>query len=207
MRKTIARGLVVPKYAARSPRPTRLDPYRTYLHERVAAWAELSGVRLLREVRERGYSGGITQINDFLRSVRPSPVASFEVRFETAPGRQAQVDFAHFQVEFDDDPGVAHRVWLFARVLGHSRHLCAQYVVHQDLGTVLRCHMQAFEQFGGAPREMLYDRMKTAVLGEPEDDSPIVYNAKLMALGVHYGFTPRTCQPYRAKTEGKVERP
>jgi hypothetical protein len=67
--------------------------------------------------------------------------------------------------------------------------------------------MQAFEHFGGAPREILYDRMKTAVLGEPEDDSPIVYNAKLVALGAHYGFTPRACQPYRAKTKGKVERP
>ena len=140
-------------------------------------------------------------------SVRPAPVAPFEVRFETEPGRQAQVDFAHFTVEFDDEPGVAQRVWLFAMVLGHSRYLWAQYVMHQDLGTVLRCHMQAFEHFGGAPREILYDRMKTAVLGEPEDDAPIVYNAKLVALGVHYGFTPRACQPYRAKTKGKVERP
>lgn len=207
VRKTIARGLVVPKYAPRSPRPTLLDPYRAYLHERVVAWPELSGVRLLREVRERGYGGGITQLNDFLRSVRPAPVAPFEVRFETAAGRQAQVDFAHFTVEFDDDPGVAHRVWLFAMVLGHSRYLWAQYVLHQDLGTVLRCHMQAFEHFGGCPREILYDRMKTAVLGEPEDDAPIVYNPKLVALGVHYGFTPRACQPYRAKTKGKVERP
>jgi len=207
VRKTIARGLVVPKYAPRLPRPTLLDPYRVYLHERVVAWPELSGARLLREVRERGYAGGITQLNDFLRSVRPAPVAPFEVRFETAAGRQAQVDFAHFTVEFDDDPGVQHRVWLFAMVLGHSRYLWAQYVMHQDLGTVLRCHMQAFEHFGGCPREILYDRMKTAVLGEPEDDSPIVYNAKLVALGVHYGFTPRACQPYRAKTKGKVERP
>ena len=184
VRKMIARGLVVPKYAARLPRPTLLDPYRVYLHERVAAWPELSGARPLRELRERGYVGGITQLNDFLRSVR-----------------QAQVDFAHFAVEFDDDPGVQHRVWLFAMVLGHSRYLWAQYVMHQDLGTVLRCHMQAFEHLGGCPREILYDRMKTAVLGEPQDDSPIVYNAKLVALGVHYGFTPRACQPYRAKTK------
>ena len=123
VRKTIARGLVVPKYAPRRPRPTLLDPYRVYLHERVAAWPELSGARLLREVRERGYVGGITQLNDFLRSVRPPPVAAFEVRFETPAGRQAQVDFAHFIVEFDDEPGVQHRVWLFAMVLGHSRYL------------------------------------------------------------------------------------
>ena len=71
---------------------------------------------------------------------------------------------------------------------------------------MLRCHIEAFEHFGGVPREILYDRMKTAVLGEGEDER-IVYNGKLLALGAHYGFSPRACQPYRAKTKGKVERP
>jgi transposase len=207
VRKVIGRGLVVPKYAARAPRPTLLDPYKAYLRERVAAWPELSGVRLLGEVRERGYVGGVTQLNDFLRSVRPPAVAPFEVRFETPAGRQAQVDFAHFTVEFTEQPGVQHRVWLFAMVLGHSRYLWGQYVLHQDLGTVLRCHMQAFEHFGGTPHEILYDRMKTAVLGEAGDDSGIVYNAKLIALGAHCGFKPRACKAYRAKTKGKIERP
>jgi hypothetical protein len=98
-------------------------------------------------------------------------------------------------------------VWLFAMVLGHSRMLWAQYVLHQDLGTVLRCHMEAFEFFGGVPAEILYDRMKTAVLGEQPEERSIVYNAKLLGLAEHYGFAPRACQPYRAKTKGKVERP
>ena len=63
VRKVIGRGLVVSKYAARTPRPTLLGRYETHVRERVAAWPELSGVRLLREVRERGYAGGITQLN------------------------------------------------------------------------------------------------------------------------------------------------
>lgn len=207
IRKVIERGLVVPKYALRLPRPTLLGPFESYLRERVVAWPELSGVRLVREVRERGYAGGVTQLNDFLRAVRPPVPAPFEVRFETPAGRQAQVDFAHFMVEFTEQPGVHHRVWLFAIVLGHSRYLWAQYVLHQDLGTVLRCHMLAFEHFGGTPHEILYDRMKTAVLGEALDDTGIVYNAKLIGLGAHYGFKPRACKAYRAKTKGKIERP
>ena len=72
---------------------------------------------------------------------------------------------------------------------------------------MLRCHMLAFEHFGGTPHEILYDRMKTAVLGEAADDAGIVYNAKLIGLGAHYGFKPRACKPYRAKTKGKIERP
>ena len=79
VRKLIRCGLVVPKYAPRTPRPTLLGPYGTYLRERVAAWPELSGVRLLGEVRERGYAGGVTQLNDFLRAVRPPEIGRAHV--------------------------------------------------------------------------------------------------------------------------------
>ena len=207
VRKYIDRGLVAPKYRSRTPRPSQLDAYKDYLRERLAAWPELTGARLLREIRELGYSGGHTVLKDFVRLVRPKPVAGFEVRFETAPGVQAQVDFAEFKVAFASESGLERKVWLFAMVLGHTRYLWAQFVMHQDLPTVLRCHMEAFEHFRGVPREILYDRMKTAVLGEPDADKPIVYNAKLLACGSHYGFVPRACQPYRAQTKGKVERP
>jgi transposase len=48
--------------------------------------------------------------------------------------------------------------------------------------------------------------MKTAVIGTDEDEL-VVYNPSLVALASHYGYQPRACQPYRAKTKGKVERP
>jgi transposase len=207
VRKYIRQGLQAPKYGPRAPRPTRLDPFRAYLTERVAAWPELTGARLLREIRELGYPGGRTAVTDLLREVRPEPAPVFEGRFETPAGRQAQVDFAEFRVEFANEPSVTRKVWLFAMVLGHSRYLWAQFVMHQDLATVLRCHMEAFEHFGGVPHEILYDRMKTAVLGEPEPAQAIVYNAKLLGCAAHYGFVPRACRPYRAKTKGKIERP
>jgi len=207
VRKYIRRGLKAPKYKSRSPRATVVTAFEAYLRERVGAWPELSGARLLREVRELGYRGGKTVLNDFLRTVRPPPAPVFELRFETPAGRQAQVDFAEFRVEFTGQPGVERKVWLFAMVLGHSRYLWGQYVLHQDLATVLRCHIEAFEHFGGAPREILYDRMKTAVLGESDVDQSIVYNAKLVACGAHYGFVPRACQAYRPQTKGKIERP
>lgn len=122
------------------------------------------------------------------------------------PGEQAQVDFAQFQVVFTDEPSTPRVVWLFSLVLGYSRLLWARFVMHQDLPTVLRCHVAALEAIGGAPREILYDRMKTAVIGEGQTEG-IVYNRALIDLARHYGFHPRACQPYRAKTKGKVERP
>ena len=207
VRKYIQRGAVAPRYTARPPKPSVILPFEAFVRQRVAAWPELTGTRLLREIREQGYTGSYTVLKRLLRRVRPPQAPVFEHRYETPAGHQAQVDFAEFRVEFTHEPGRERKVWLFAMVLGHSRYLWAQFVLHQDLPTLLRCHMEALEHFGGAPREILYDRMKTAVLGEPEAGRGVVYNAKLLALGSHYGFVPRACQPYRAKTKGKVERP
>jgi transposase len=206
VRRYIERGLEPPTYGPRKPRARLLDPFTGYLRERVNAYPGLTGARLLREARERGYQGGYTAVTDFLRDVRPVPDPHFEVRFETPPGEQAQVDFAQFHVVFADEPDMPRIVWLFSMVLGHSRLIWARFVVHQDLATVLRCHAAAFEALGGAPREILYDRMKTAVLGERNHDD-IIYNRALIDLARHYGFYPKACRPYRAKTKGKVERP
>jgi transposase len=208
VRKYVERGLEPPVYGPRPVgRPNKLAPYLDYLRERVAAFPDLSAVRLTREIRERGYKGAYTAVKRFVAAIRPqSKPKPFEVRFETPPGYQAQVDFARFVTSFTDEPGIIRIIWLFSLVLGHSRHIFARFVMHQDLQTLLRCHMMAFNTIGGAPIEILYDRMKTAVIGE-DADGHIIYNRSLLALAQHYGFLPRACRPYRAKTKGKVERP
>ena len=206
VRVHIAKGLAQPGYKARQPRPRLIEPFTPYLRERIAAFPTLTGRRLFRELRERGYEGGYSAVTDMLRELRPARPPAFEVRYETPPGEQAQVDFARFEVEFTDQPGVKRIVWLFSMVLGYSRLIWARFVIHQDLQSVLRCHIAALEAIGGSPREILYDRMKTAVIGEDESGL-VVYNRGLIDLARHYGFHPRACRPYRAKTKGKVERP
>jgi hypothetical protein len=123
VRKYLELGLEAPVYGPRRPRARVIEPYERYLQERVQAFPDLSGARLLREIRELGYEGAYTAVTDFLREVRPARQAPFERRFETPPGKQAQVDFAEFTVEFTDEPGVVRKVWLFSLVLGHSRWL------------------------------------------------------------------------------------
>lgn len=206
VRKYLERGLEAPTYGPRQPRDRLVDPYEGYLHERIIAFPDLSGARLLREIRGMGYEGGYTAVTDFLRDVRPPARTRFERRFETPPGRQAQVDFAEFTVGFTDEPGVTRKVWLFSIILGHSRWLWGRFVASQNLQSVMRCHIAAFAAMNGVPEEILYDRMKTAVIGEDEA-GVVTYNASLVALLNHYGAVPRACRPYRAKTKGKVERP
>ena len=114
---------------------------------------------------------------------------------------------------------MTRKVWLFSIVLGHSRWLWGRFVASENLQLVLHCHIEAFDskpikrqwfeshwRTGGAPDEVLYDRMKTAVIGEDEAGI-ITYNPSLVALLNHYGSRPQACRPYRAKTKGKIERP
>jgi len=206
VRKYLQLGLKAPTYGPRAPRPQLLDPYLEYLKGRIGTFPDLRGARLLREISALGYTGGYTRLTDYLREIRPPKETGFEHRFETAPGVQAQVDFAHFKTIFSEEPEQMRVVWLFSLVLGFSRYLVGQFATSQHLAVVLRCHMQAFAELGGVPQEILYDRMKTAVLGEDEERQ-IIYHPKLVELAEHYGFRPRACAPYRAKTKGKVERP
>jgi transposase len=58
VRRHLERGLEPPAYGPRPPRPTLIAPFEDYVAARVAAYPELSGKRLLREIRELGYAGG-----------------------------------------------------------------------------------------------------------------------------------------------------
>ncbi len=206
VRAYVKKGLEPPAYKKRAAAPGVVEPYVACLRERLAAFPALTAVRLCREIKDRGSGGRYSVVRDRIRVLRPSRQNGFEVRFETAPGEQAQVDFAQFVVEFADEPGMRRNVWLFSMVLGNSRLIWARFVLHQDLQTVLRCHIAAFAAIGGVVREVLYDRTKTAVIGE-DDDGLVVYNRALLDLARHYGFQPRACRAYRPKTKGKVERP
>src|SRR5262245_5615660 len=112
VRKHIERGLERPVYGPRLPRPRIIEPFEPYLGERIGTFPELSGARLLREIRALGYRGGRTALTDYLREIRPLHTPLFERRFETAPGEQAQADFAHFKVVFADQPDEVRVVWL-----------------------------------------------------------------------------------------------
>ena len=206
VRKYLKSGLDVPVYGPRPPRGSLLDPYKDYIKSKVEAFPGLSATRLFREAHVMGYTGGFGTVKIFIRSVRPTLLPAFEHRFETAPGKQAQVDFAYFQTTFTNEPEQVRVVWLFSIVLGHSRYLFARFVCRQTLDAVVRYHMAAFADFGGVPEEILYDRMKTAVIGEDEFGQ-VIYNETLLDLSRHYGFSPKACRAYRAKTKGKVERP
>ena len=95
-------------------------------------------------------------------------------------------------------------LWGFTMTLGYSRRMMAEAATDQKLGTLLRMHEAAFQQWGGVPEEILYDRMKTVWTGTDERGE-IIWNAVFLDFARYWGFTPRLCRPYRAQTKGKVE--
>lgn len=181
--------------------PTKLDPYKAIIRERLATYPELSAARLFDEVRAAGYPGGVAQLQVFVRQVRPRPPAEEVVRFETPPGHQAQVDFATFRF-----PWGKRYVFLF--VLGYSRLLWLQFYPRQTMATVCEALEGAFAYVGGVPREVLFDQMRAVIV---DDARPIggrvLENPEFLRFATHWGFRVRACRPYRARTKGKVERP
>jgi transposase len=155
---------------------------------------------LHQEIVLRGYTGGLSQLRAFLRTLKPRPAEEPVVRFETLPGEQMQVDW----VEFRKGKSPLHA---FCATLGYSRASYVEFVSDMKVETLIACHGHAFTALGGVPRRILYDNMKTVVLErDVYGEGQHRYHAGFLDYARHSGFIIKLCQPYRAKTKGKVER-
>jgi transposase len=189
------------RYGPRRPVATKLDAYKPIIEARLAAYPQLSAVRLLEEIRAAGYTGGYSQLKAAVRQLRPAPPPEAVVRFETPPGRQGQVDFAEFRFPWG-------KRYALLVVLGYSRVLWCRFGPRQDMRTLLTGLEDAFLAFGGVPRELLFDQMKAVITRDLRlQGGALVHNLEFLRFAHHWGFTPRACRPYRAQTKGKVERP
>lgn len=183
----------------------KLDPYKNYLLMKIGE-ADFTSTRLYREIKELGYKGSYTLVKEFLREYRIKREKEATVRFETVPGQQGQVDWSDFgSVEFSDYKEKKH-VSCFCMVLGFSRCMNNEYYFCQSLENFIDAHIKSFEYFGGVPKEILYDRVKSVVL-ESYTDSEVKWNEKFLDFARFYGFKPLLCRPYWPRTKGKVERP
>lgn len=204
-RNTVRRYLRDPaaaRYRSRPLQPGKLTAFEGYVAARVAAAApdRLPAVVVLRELRERGYAGGYTILKDHLARLRPALVPEPVVRFETAPGEQMQVDWAVIRRGAD-------RLSVFVATLGWSRAAYVEFVADERLETLLAAHEHAFLAFGGVPREVLYDNMRTVVQERDRyGRGRHRFHPGFLDFAGHCGFRPRLCRPYRAQTKGKVER-
>jgi len=184
----------------KSQRQSRLDAFKAYLRQRYEECG-LSAVRLLPEIQAMGYNGSIATVRRYLHSLKPEQqrLRKLTVRFETPPGKQAQADWAYCG-RFPDPSGRLLPVYVFIMVLGFSRMLYVEFTSSMKLPTLLRCHLNAFDFFGGWTHEVLYDNMKQIRLGPGE------LHPWFVDFAAHYGFAVKTHRVRRPRTKGKVER-
>lgn len=201
-RNTVRKVLRGQHTLARKPAPrcSKLDPFKEYLTRRRAE-LPLSAVRLLEEIRPMGYKGSVVTLRRFLAKLEGQAARQSKatVRFETPPGHQAQADWAEAG-RIQGPEGKPVGLYVFTLVLSYSRMMFVRFTTSMALPALLDCHRQAFAFLGGWPRVILYDNMKQVRVG------PGKFNEAFLDFAKHYGFSPKTCRPYRPRTKGKVER-
>ena len=129
--------------------------------------------------------------------------AKATVRFETPPGRQLQIDFGQLRVPV---AGERERVYLFVATLGYSRRCHVAAFRHERQSSWFRGLEGAFGHFGGVPREVLIDNPRPLVVSHDAATRAVEFNDRFLAFAAYWGFRPRACAPYRARTKGKDER-
>jgi transposase len=191
---------VDPKTVA--PRPSIVDPFVPFIVEQLQKYPELRSTRVFSMLKERGYSGGPDHIRRVVGRLRPKKPAEAFQRLRTMPGEQAQVDWAHFgKLQI----GRALRpLWAFVMVLSYSRRIFLRFFPGAAMPFFVRGHVEAFAEFGGVPRVLLYDNLKSAVVERRGD--AIRFHPTLLALSAHYRFEPRPVAVARGNEKGRVER-
>ena len=229
VRKYLRSPGLEPCYGPRAVRPSKLDPFKNYIRQRLrdAAPRRLPATVLLREIRERGYEGGISILKDWLAKERPAPVVPEIKRFETEPGYQAQIDWTTIRRGKD-------RLSAFVATLGYSRWSFVWFTTDERFETLIDAHERFFDgepllrhwserqwrtaacrapssttvrRTSNRSSESIARRTKTVLIDrDAYGRGQHRFHAGFREFAKHHGFSPRMCAPYRAQTKGKVER-
>lgn len=185
----------------RKKRVSKLEAYKPTI-DRLLSEGVWNAVVILREIEAEGYGGGYTMLRQYIAPKRALRPGKATVRFETGPGKQLQTDWGEIVVEI---AGEATKVYFIVNQLGYSRRFHFWCTDSLDAEHTYEGILLSFEYFGGVAEEVLVDNQKSAVL-ENNGRGKVQFNERFMDVAELYGFTPRACRPYRARTKGKDER-
>ena len=188
----------------RPARGKKLGGQESWLKERFARHRGNADVIRQELAAEKGV---VVSLRTIERAVQPfrrelSAQARATARFETAPGKQLQIDFGERLVEIGGDK---IKAFLFVATLGYSRRLHVRAFRNERQESWFAGLESAFAAFGGVSEEVLFDNARALVVEHDAATRSVVFNDKLKAFARHWGFRPRACAPYRPRTKGKTE--
>jgi transposase len=182
--------------------PPSVEPHRARVAELHALDVEASAIwQILRD--EKGFTGSYSSVQRFVRKLKASAPEAF-VRLEKAPGEEAQADFGSVGQIFDPVEQRIRKAYVFVMTLSFSRHMYAEIVFDQKVGTWIALHVRAFESFGGGVQKVTIDNLKSAITRAVTHDQEAQRSYR--ELAEHYDFLISPCVPRTPRHKGKVEK-
>lgn len=198
----IQEGEIEPKIKKRKY-SSLLDDYKSIIINKVDVHGA-TAMAVYRFILKKGYNGKYSNVARFVNQHKSEETKKATIRFETTPGLQAQVDWKE-ELTMISKCGETFKVNIFLMVLGYSRTKYVCLTSDRSQETLFLCLMNAIMYFGGVPREILFDNMKTVVDRSKSTFSSVQLNQTFSYFARDAGFKPITCRPYRPQTKGKVE--
>jgi transposase len=203
-RRTILKYLETPApLPSRRDRSSKLDAFKPAIDQLLEQDPAAHAPVITQRLRTLGYDGGETIVKDYLRALRAqSKARRAYVRVEPGPGERFDIDWGHFGALLYN--GTPRKLYAFCLVEAHSRKIHLEFTHSQSFETFVRCHIHAFEEFGGCARELWFDNLATAVA--EHEGNLVRFNPRFLAFAREYSFVPRACHVAAAWEKGKVER-
>lgn len=191
-----------PKKKRKNLKKSKLDKFK----ETIISKSEIgcTSMAIFKFIQKDGYTGSYSLVADFVQKHKEEQIKKATIRFETAPGLQAQVDWKE-NLKMISKHGELFEVNIFLMILGYSRTKFVKLTSDKTQKTLFECMNEAFEYFGGVPKEIVFDNMATVVDRANSKIGNVKLNTKFVQYSKDIGFNPITCRIYRPQTKGKVE--
>jgi len=182
----------------RNNRSNKMDAYK----EQVIEYLEkgLSSIRIYEELGSKGAAVSYSTVSHYVYKIKGENKIC--VRFHTAPGEEAQIDFGYIGLQFNQE-GKRKKAWVFNMRLCYSRLDYYEVVFDQTVRTFIQAHINAFKYFGGVPKIVKVDNLKAAILEANFYED--TYQKLYKKFCDYYGCNPLPCRVRQPQEKGKVE--
>lgn len=180
-----------------------IDDYKSIIIDKVDTYGA-TAMAVYKFIQTKGYKGKYSTVAAFVNKHKSIETKRATVRFETTPGLQAQVDWKE-NLTMISKNGEVFKVNIFLMVMGYSRMKYLKLTMDRNQKTLFNCMISAFNYFGGIPKEILFDNMKTVIDRSKSTFSKVEFNKIFRNFANDAGFKPIACRAYRPQTKGKVE--
>ncbi|MBU0657185.1 MAG: IS21 family transposase [Gammaproteobacteria bacterium] len=141
----------------------------------------------------------------YIQKEFPKTPSAFGVQV-TSPGEMAEVDFGYAGLLPINAPGetkLLAKTWFLSVRLNYSRLAYREMTHDQKVTTFIKGITNAFTFFGGVPKRLKIDNLRSAISKNQHYD--LQFNADFLEWANHEGVVINPCVPYHPEQKGGVE--